>query len=150
MITFRRADKSDIELLSETRKKQMIDEGVQGDRNVDEELRQFFQRLGTSDLVQIIAEEDGKLVSTGAIYYIPFPPSFSNVSGIRGYIANMYTAPAYRGKGLATRILKGLKSDAKARGVKSMLLYAIEENRPFYEHEGFRSEDCWMELNKNT
>ena len=59
---------------------------------------------------------------------------------------NIYTAPAYRRRGVARRIVEKLIEDAKARGIRSVLLEATEMGRPLYESLGFEDAQGYMRL----
>lgn len=143
----RKANEEDIVLLSETRKLQLIDEGIEPNCDIDEELFAFFKKwLESSDFVQFIAEEDGKLLSTAAVIYYDLPPSFTNKIGVRGYVTNVYTVPEHRGKGLAKMLLTELLNDTKSRGIKKLWLGASKLGRPLYEKLGFIPQESAMEL----
>ena len=143
----RKAEFEDAKLLSEVRKLQLIDEGISPDCDIDPELDAFFKKwLISDDFLQLIAEENGKLLSTAAIVYYDLPPSFTNKIGVRGYITNVYTVPEHRGKGLAKTLLKTLLDDAKSRGIKKIWLGASKLGRPLYEKLGFIQQESYMEL----
>ena len=143
----RKATIQDADLLSEVRKLQLIDEGIEPNCDIDEELFAFFKKwLESSDFVQFIAEEDGKLLSTAAVIYYDLPPSFTNKIGVRGYVTNVYTVPEHRGKGLAKMLLTELLNDAKSRGIKKLWLGASKLGRPLYEKLGFIPQESYMEL----
>ncbi len=143
---FRRAELADIPLLSEIRKIQLQDEGMPPVSDMDQELYRYFkEKMEQGDLVQWIAEEEGELVATGAIIFMDFPPNFFDVSGRKGYIANMYTADAYRGRGLAGQILERLEAEAKERGVVNLLLFASEAGRRAYVKSGFKETSIFMD-----
>ena len=143
----RKATIEDVGLLSEVRKLQLIDEGISPDCDIDPELSAFFKKWLVSDnFLQLIAEENGKLLSTAAIVYYDLPPSFTNKIGVRGYITNVYTVPEHRGKGLAKTLLKTLLDDAKSRGIKKIWLGASKLGRPLYEKLGFIQQESYMEL----
>ena len=59
---------------------------------------------------------------------------------------NIYTAPAYRRRGVARRIVEKLIEDAKARGIRSVLLEATEMGRSLYESLGFEDAQGYMRL----
>ena len=83
----RKATVEDAALLSEVRKLQLIDEGIAPNCDIDAELDTFFKKwLVSKDFLQLIAEENGKLLSTAAIVYYDLPPSFTNKIGVRGYV----------------------------------------------------------------
>ena len=143
----RKATPEDAVLLSEIRKLQLIDEGIEPSCDIDEELSVFFKKwLASKDFLQLIAEENGKLLSTAAIVYYDLPPSFTNKIGVRGYVTNVYTAPQHRRKGLSKMLLEKLLEDAKSRGIKKLWLGASKDGRPLYEKLGFIQQESYMEL----
>ena len=143
----RKAELKDAALLSETRKLQLIDEGIAPDCDIDSELDAFFKKwLVSKDFLQLIAEENGKLLSTAAIVYYDLPPSFTNKIGVRGYVTNVYTAPEHRRKGLSKMLLEKILEDAKSRGIKKIWLGASKLGRPLYEKLGFIQQESYMEL----
>ena len=147
-MNYRLAIKEDIPLLIELRKRQLIDEGQNPDVNMDQELVKFFNNhFADNTLVEWVAEEDGKIVGTAAILLFEFPPAFTNPSGIKGYITNMYTAPEYRGQGLASELLKKVLDEARSRSVKNILLVASDMGKPVYKKVGFEEAGDWMKMN---
>ncbi|MBR3935215.1 MAG: GNAT family N-acetyltransferase [Oscillospiraceae bacterium] len=143
----RKATADDAKLLSEVRKLQLIDEGIDPNCDIDSELSAFFKKwLESKDFIQLIAEEDGKLLSTAAVIYYDLPPSFTNKIGVRGYVTNVYTAPEHRRKGLSKLLLTKLLDDARSRGIKKLWLGASKLGRPLYEKLGFIQQESYMEL----
>lgn len=143
----RKATSDDAKLLSEVRKLQLIDEGIDPNCDIDAELSAFFKKwLESKDFIQLIAEEDGKLLSTAAVIYYDLPPSFTNKIGVRGYVTNVYTAPEHRRKGLSKLLLTKLLDDARSRGIKKLWLGASKLGRPLYEKLGFIQQESYMEL----
>lgn len=143
----RKATVEDAALLSEVRKLQLIDEGIAPDCDIDAELDVFFKKwLVSKDFLQLIAEENGKLLSTAAIVYYDLPPSFTNKIGVRGYVTNVYTAPEHRRKGLSKMLLEKLLENARSRGIKKIWLGASKLGRPLYEKLGFIQQESYMEL----
>jgi GNAT superfamily N-acetyltransferase len=147
-MNYRLSIKEDIPLLIELRKRQLIDEGQNPDVNMDQELVKFFNNhFADNTLVEWVAEEDGKIVGTAAILFFEFPPAFTNPSGIKGYITNMYTVPEYRGQGLASELLKKVLDEARSRNVKNILLAASDMGKPVYKKVGFEEAGDWMKMN---
>ena len=143
----RKAELKDAALLSETRKLQLIDEGIAPDCDIDSELDVFFKKwLVSKDFLQLIAEENGKLLSTAAVIYYDLPPSYTNKIGVRGYVTNVYTAPQHRRKGLSKMLLTELLKDAEKRGIKKLWLGASKDGRQLYEKLGFIQQESYMEL----
>ena len=143
----RKAELKDAVLLSETRKLQLIDEGIVPDCDIDPELDAFFKKwLVSEDFLQLIAEENGKLLSTAAVIYYDLPPSYTNKIGLRGYVTNVYTSPEHRRKGLSKMLLTELLKDAEKRGIKKLWLGASKDGSPLYEKLGFIQQESYMEL----
>lgn len=143
----RKASCSDIPMLCKARKKQLIDEGLSADANIDAELTAYFEKtLADGTLIEWLVEEDGQVVATDGLALMPFPPTYTNPAGTRGYVTNMYTAPSYRGRGLATQLMGKLFDEAKALGIKKLLLHGSEMGRPVYRRQGFQDKEGWMEL----
>ena len=64
-------------------------------------------------------------------------PTCDDPSGKKAYIMNMYTAPEYRRRGIATHTLDLLVRDARSRGVTFIALESTRMGRPMYERYGF-------------
>lgn len=146
----RKATLEDIPVLGELRKLQLIDEGYDptvGD--MDAELSAFFHRhMADGSMVEWVAEEGGEIVATGAVVFYDFPPNFFDPASIRGYVTNMYTAPAYRRQGLATKMLELVAQEAQRRHVGFLWLGASKLGRPVYEKFGFKEDNSWLVIEK--
>jgi len=144
---YRKATIEDINLLIDLRKKQLVDEGINPDKDIDEELRDFFQNAFLSgSIIQFLAVNQGEVIASGAIVIYSFPPSYTNKSGKKAYVTNMYTRKDNRGKGIGTNILSKLVEEAKSLGISKMWLGASVLGRPVYKKFGFQETDEWMEL----
>ena len=145
---YRRADKEDIDILIDLRKKQLLDEGIQANQNIDSELKRFFEKaLKDNTMIEWLVEDNGEVVASAAVVFYDFPPTYTNASGKKAYVTNMYTAPEYRGKGIATSLLTKLVEDTKRAGIAKMWLGASKLGRPVYKKFGFKDTDEWLELN---
>ena len=144
---YRLCTKDDIPLMCQMRKQQLMREGVDTRIDLDPDMYRFFtDKMADGSLVEWFLEENGEVIATAGILFIEMPPSYNNPTGIRGYITNMYTAPEYRRKGIATSMLSKLMEEAKARSVNRICLRASEQGRPVYEKFGFKGSEKWMEL----
>lgn len=145
-MNFRLATLDDLEWIIDLRKQLLIEEGQIVSSNIDEELNTFFENQLTShQYVQWLVEEDNKVIATGAIQFISFPPSYFNPTGIRGYILNMYTHPDYRGKGIAKQLVNETLKEAQSREVQHIFLISSEMGKPLYKKIGFKENDIYME-----
>ena len=146
-MSYRMAGERDIPVLCQLRKRQLMDEGIDPNIDIDEELYRFFaDKLADGSLVQWLLEKDGAVIATAAILFLELPPTFTNRTGGRGYITNMYTAPEHRGKGIAVRMLEKLMDEARQRSVPTIILKASGSGRPVYKKFGFSEAGDWMEL----
>ena len=143
---FRTAELKDITEISEIRKKQIQDEGQTPDIDIDEDLRRYFEKyMKSGELIEWVAEEDGRIIATAAIMFMDFPPSFRNKTGRTGYVGNVYTADEYRGRGIAGQLLDKLEQEARKRGITMLLLHASEAGRRAYLKSGYEDIDYEME-----
>jgi len=147
-LLYRKAMIEDINQLVELRKKQLVDEGIEPNIDIDEELHTFFnKKLSDGSLIQWLVEDKEEIVASGAILFYDFPPSFTNKTGRKAYIANMYTNDHYRGRGIATNLLTKLVDEAIMAGVTKIWLAASEMGRPVYKKFGFVETEEYLELN---
>ncbi|RDW18668.1 GNAT family N-acetyltransferase [Oceanobacillus arenosus] len=147
-MNYRKAKINDIDKLIELRKRQLVDEGIEPNIDIDMELKIFFHnKLTDGSLIQLLAEDNGKIIACGAIIYYDFPPTYTNKSGRKAYITNMFTEENYRGQGIATNLLTKLVGEAKAAGISKIWLGASKLGRPVYKKFGFTETDEWLELN---
>jgi GNAT superfamily N-acetyltransferase len=147
-LNYRKASMDEIHQLIELRKKQLIDEGIEPYQNIDAELLSFFNhKMSDGSLIEWIVEDNEEIIATGAVMFYDFPPSYSNKSGKKAYITNMYTREDYRGQGIATRMLSILVDEARTAGISKIWLGASKLGRPVYKKFGFQDTDEWLELN---
>lgn len=146
---YRRATLEDVPILCAIRNRQLLDEGFVADRRIDTELDEYFAKmLGDGSLVEWLFEEDGEVVATAAILFLPFPPTFANPQGVRGYVTNMYTAPSHRRRGIATHMLGLLADEARERGVPRLFLSSSKMGHSVYESFGFHVVPKFMEMDQ--
>ncbi len=84
-----------------------------------------------------VAEEEGQIVATSGLVLFERAPTPTNLAGIEGYILNMYTLPAWRGRGIARRLMQEIISYAQSLNVQQFWLHATAQGRPLYEKIGF-------------
>ena len=144
---FRQATKEDIPALVECRIRQLIDEGQTPDKDIREANIAFFtDYFERGQMEEWVCEESGRIISTGAIIWYSFPPSFDNGEGLKAYITNIYTDPEFRGQGLAPEMLKILEQRARERGVCRIWLEASKWGKPVYKKYGFAENDTILTI----
>lgn len=127
---------------------QLVDEGIEPTIEIDKELYVFFQnKLTDGSLIQWLVEDNGEIIACGAVVFYDFPPSYSNKTGKKAYVTNMFTKENYRGQGIATHLLTKLVDEVKHAGITKIWLGASKLGRPVYKKFGFQETDEWLELN---
>ena len=86
-----------------------------------------------------IAEDAGVPLAGAGLWIMDFPPHFLDVQPARGYLLNFYVDPAYRGQGLARRLLDLSVAQGRRLGLRVLTLHASKFGRPVYERNGFRA-----------
>ncbi|MBQ2668607.1 MAG: GNAT family N-acetyltransferase [Clostridia bacterium] len=152
---YRIAAPEEIPTLIELRRVQLIEESVneEGRRaeefdaiDISEQMADFFTRkMADGSMVEWVAEEDGEIIATSAVLFYEFPPSLDYPNGMKAYIANMYTKPAFRGRGIATALIGKLVEEAERRGVTRLWLSASNKGKPVYLNSSFVVADWLME-----
>ena len=105
---------------------------------VEAETRRYFEAgLVTGSFAAVLVFAGGELAATGGELFYEVMPTCHTPTGKKAYIMNMYTDPAWRRKGLATRVLDRLVRECRARGVDTITLEATAMGRPVYERNGF-------------
>lgn len=144
---YRKASSVDTGKLVEIRKQQLIDEGIEPTIDIDDELMDFFEnKLADGSLIEWVVEDNNEIIASAAIVFYQFPPTYTNKTGWKGYITNMYTRNDYRKQGIATMLLEKLVEEAKYRGIKKLWLGASKLGRPVYEKFGFRETGEWLDM----
>ena len=92
-----------------------------------------------------LAYARGEAVACSGLVPFERPPAANHLSGLEGYVLNMYTAPAWRGQGLARALLAELMAFAREAGMGKLWLHASEDGRPLYERVGFAPEPTALE-----
>lgn len=150
-LIYKRALPEDIDILTKTRievlraANQLSDETDMS--GVERESRNYYRRAlrDGSHIAYLVF--DGKcFVGAGGVSFFQVMPTYHNPSGNKAYIMNMYTNPAYRRKGIATKILDMLVHDIKNKGITAISLEATDMGRPLYEKYGFIKMNHEMEL----
>lgn len=107
----------------------------------------YFNKAFANDTCDVIlAEENGKCIGTGIVFYYDSVPSPFNITGKNSYITSMYVEPSYRRKGIGAEILERVIECVKKRGVKVIFLSASEMGRPLYVKRGFADSKNGMML----
>ena len=107
----------------------------------------LLARMRRGTLTAFIAEEDGEVLASGALWLQDVQPRPGHPPTMWGYILSVYTEPRARRRGLARAIVDACIGHAKQAGCTRACLHASDEGRPLYEWLGFeRTEEMWLDL----
>lgn len=97
-----------------------------------------YQRLyEANEARHFVTRASGRIVaSVGAFVKSDLPFRYFR-SGTYGFIGDVYTEPAFRGRGIATRLNEDALLWLKAEGIQMVRLFASSTGRPLYEKLGF-------------
>ena len=86
----------------------------------------------------VAADDEGKIVGSGGIWLRDVHPRPWSSKSAEPYLLSMYTEPRYRGKGVATRIVKEAMKWCKKKGYSSARLHASNLGRRVYSKLGWK------------
>jgi GNAT superfamily N-acetyltransferase len=87
--------------------------------------------------VAYIAEIDGQPAGSGCVWFQPAQPRPGMAEIRTPYILSMYTAPEFRGLGVATKIVRRLVAFCRVRRYARVTLHASPQGRAVYRRLGF-------------
>ncbi|MDO4900328.1 GNAT family N-acetyltransferase [Actinomyces sp.] len=109
--------------------------------------RAYYEReLPTGGHIACLARLDGEPVGCGGVCLHTEMPSPDNPSGHCAYLMNVYTRPAFQGRGVGAAVVDWLIRQARARGVDKVYLEASDAGRRLYESTGFTDMADMMRL----
>ena len=92
----------------------------------------------------VACDEAGAIVACSGFVFAQKPPSPGNLDGREAYVMNMYTLPAWRGRGLAAALLDAALAFAREQEAGTVRLHATPQGRAIYERAGFVAVDNEM------
>ena len=142
MILIRRAELGDLEAVLDLRIRMLCElNNVTNESQlpglVEANRRYLAEKLPGGQFLSWVAEAEGHVVAAGGLVPFERPPLIGNLAGLEGYVMNMYTLPAWRGRGLATRLLDEIIGYVKEQGGRRLWLRATDAGRGIYEKAGF-------------
>jgi GNAT superfamily N-acetyltransferase len=151
MFNLRQANLQDLETLIQLRLELLREVGnIKADcdtTNLAQAIRKYLgEKIPSGEFLAWVAEVDSQIVATSGLVFFQRPPSNGNLSGIEGYVMNVYTIPMWRGQGIATAVLKEIITFVKTTEAKRLCLYATEDGKRLYEKLGLISTTKEMEI----
>jgi len=150
MFNIRLALPEDAELIGRQRRQMFLDAGQPDDEMMTAMERGFVPwvrvKIAEDKYIGFLASEDGAVVGGAGVWLMEFPPHFLDPAPMRAYLLNFYSAPEFRGRGLANTLLDRCVEEARRRGCEVATLHASKFGRPIYEKKGFRQNNEMMLL----
>jgi ribosomal protein S18 acetylase RimI-like enzyme len=145
-ITIRAATLDDVATIIHQRHQMFVDMGITdgaGLARMDSVFESWVRdRLASGEYAGWLATTrshagiERSVAGAGLLIY-DWVPSVFDPLGRRGYVLNVYTDPAYRGRGLARKLVDRTLDHARAQGLYVVSLHASEMGRTIYESLGF-------------
>ncbi|HLK48709.1 MAG TPA: GNAT family N-acetyltransferase [Bryobacteraceae bacterium] len=100
----------------------------------------LLNKLENGEYLGWFAVAPDRSIAAGAgLWLLDWFPHRPDRSGLRGYLLNVYTEPAYRRRGLARQLVEITLYYCRQQGIDIATLHASEEGRPLYESLGFEA-----------
>lgn len=138
-----RLGKNQIETIIELRRDQQKEDwGVkypEDDTSFIQATATFFENRLNKDIYGFGCCVDGKIVSVCYLQLIEYLPQVNDITGVVGYICNVYTVPEFRKKGYQTLVFEACLKFAQSKNVN---LYELSTDNPIaikiYKSFGFK------------
>lgn len=112
-------------------------------------IRSFLSaKMPKDEFVAWVADVDGRIVGTSGLVVFESLPVAGNLSGLEAYVMNMYTVAEWRGRGIATALMRELIGFVRGTDSRRIWLISTGEAVSTYEKLGFFLPEGWsyMEL----
>lgn len=112
------------------------------------ELQAYYPaHIEQGDFVALLGFEGDELAATAFMTYSDFPPNDRIMAARRAMAGGIFTYPAHRRRGHASKLVLALADIARAEGAAILDLYATEAGMKVYEKIGFtKHNDTAMRL----
>lgn len=108
--------------------------------------KQYYLFHINKDLFSWGILHENKLVAIGSLCLFERIPYEENLSGLEGYILNVYTSPMFRKQGIAKNILDEIIKYSLQINIRRLWLNSSENGKKLYDELGFIKKDNEMEL----
>lgn len=108
--------------------------------------KQYYVSHINKDLISWGVFQEGQLAATGSLCLFTRIPYNENLSGLEGYILNIYTSKQFRGNGFANQILDNMIEYSYKNNIKRLWLNSSEQGKHLYMKKGFLQKNNEMEL----
>lgn len=142
-IIYRRATPVDVDLLTNTRLNLLREDSgpmTESESNMLYQSNKEHMVVGmdNSSFFSYLAFDDDIFIGTCSVCLYSVLPGRKLPNGKHAYIQNTYVVPAYRGKGIAKRLVSMAVNEALSMGYKNISLHATEMGRLLFNQCGFK------------
>ena len=150
MTTYRVAIEADLDELAQMRWDFRLEEApgttVHGHSSFLDACTLFLrQGLREQRWIYWVAQQDDQIISHIYIQRVPKVPKPNRLDDALGYVTNVYTRPAYRGRGIGTRLMTYVLAWARKQDLESLIVWPSETSVGFYKRAGFRGSPDMLE-----
>ena len=138
----RRATVDDMAALAELRRVFTEEDPPPGEPRADfgEAFRAVVgEGLRDGSWVVWVAETEGEIVGHTFVAVVPKVPRPVEAPSRIGYLTNVYTRPAHRGRGLGGKLLTATTDWARHHGIELLIVWPSERSTSLYRRHGFVS-----------
>jgi GNAT superfamily N-acetyltransferase len=147
-ITYRPANVADIIALTDLRLAFLAEvSAAPPHANTSAAIKEYFRHaIPSGQFFSYVAVARSQIIATSGLVYHDHPPSQFHPTGREGYIMNMYTVPAWRRRGIATKLVDMLIEHARKNRCDRVSLHTYSQGRNIYTKAGFVPIDTEMRL----
>ena len=149
MVQIRKATRDDIQIIVHHRVEMIRSMGWSEDMisATKDATTAFLQEPWDPSIECYLVTDDDEVVGGCAVSFCIAFPSARNPSGKFAYLYNMFVEPQYRGRGIATSLVKYITQLCRERGIEKMALHDTKMSMNIYMKEGFvKSENYYTRI----
>jgi GNAT superfamily N-acetyltransferase len=145
-IEYRRLKSNELDIFIEMRINQLREEGADDDIDLRPALRDYYNRhMNDGTFVSWLAVDENAIIGTSGMSFVEKPPYFGCPSGKMGLLSSMFTAPAYRRRGIAKNLLAKVVDEARRYGCGTVQIIASGMGVLLYTDFGFVKNGNFMQ-----
>jgi GNAT superfamily N-acetyltransferase len=140
-LTLRPATEEDAALIAAHRRAMFADMGSSDTVRLETMEAEFTQwvreKLARKEYLGWFVVDGVAVVAGAGLWLMDWPPHIIGRGARRGNILNVYTAPDYRRRGLARRLMEAVLEWCRTNNIETVVLHASAEGRTLYATLGF-------------
>ena len=114
------------------------------ENNFTRRFHAFLEAHMGVDYICWLAEEGGVIVSAVYVGTLEKMPSSSGERLRIGYVANVFTLPAFRNRGMAAGLMDTVQDWARTHSFETLFVLPGEKSIPFFERQAFSTDNGMM------